>query len=184
MCAVSISAVGSRRSFSEPLWVRRWQHRVFFSLMVYDILFWLFWCKRNVWLQWLSRECPAVIPDVCCEVFSPCHLPLQVHRMLMLATSVLTCVAFVLPFVYRGGWSRVRMPSAACFPINLFWCQGRLLLYSQRWLMRRFCVHPFFLFLSCLMTSPGWGLGQKGDCEYRLLGTDVFLGCITSHAFL
>ncbi|XP_005357248.1 ferric-chelate reductase 1 [Microtus ochrogaster] len=30
----------------------------------------------------------------------------QVHRMLMLATSVLTCVAFVLPFVYRGGWSR------------------------------------------------------------------------------
>nr|XP_042135740.1 ferric-chelate reductase 1 isoform X2 [Peromyscus maniculatus bairdii] len=30
----------------------------------------------------------------------------QVHRMLMLATSVLTCTAFVLPFVYRGGWSR------------------------------------------------------------------------------
>ncbi|XP_038167202.1 ferric-chelate reductase 1 isoform X2 [Arvicola amphibius] len=30
----------------------------------------------------------------------------QVHRMLMLTTSVLTCVAFVLPFVYRGGWSR------------------------------------------------------------------------------
>ncbi|CAO2599867.1 Ferric-chelate reductase 1 [Lemmus lemmus] len=30
----------------------------------------------------------------------------QVHRMLMLATSVLTCIAFVLPFVYRGGWSR------------------------------------------------------------------------------
>ncbi|XP_012973873.1 ferric-chelate reductase 1 [Mesocricetus auratus] len=30
----------------------------------------------------------------------------QVHRMLMLATSVLTCIAFVMPFVYRGGWSR------------------------------------------------------------------------------
>lgn len=30
----------------------------------------------------------------------------QVHRMLMVATSVLTCIAFVLPFVYRGGWSR------------------------------------------------------------------------------
>ncbi|XP_036046857.1 ferric-chelate reductase 1 [Onychomys torridus] len=30
----------------------------------------------------------------------------QVHRMLMLATSVLTCTAFVMPFVYRGGWSR------------------------------------------------------------------------------
>lgn len=117
-------------------------------------------------------------------VFSPCHLPLQVHRMLMLATSVLTCIAFVLPFVHRGGWSRVRMPSAAGFPINLFWCQGRLLLYSQRWIMRHFCVHAFFLFLSYLMTSPGWGLGQKGDREYRLLGTDVFLGCITSHAFL
>lgn len=29
----------------------------------------------------------------------------QVHRMLMLATSMLTCVAFVLPFVYRAGWS-------------------------------------------------------------------------------
>ncbi|XP_051021792.1 ferric-chelate reductase 1 [Acomys russatus] len=29
----------------------------------------------------------------------------QVHRMLMLATSALTCIAFVLPFVYRGGWS-------------------------------------------------------------------------------
>lgn len=63
-----VSAVGSRRSFSEPLWVRSWQRRVFFSLMVYDILFWLFWCKRDVWLQWISRECPTVIPDVCCEV--------------------------------------------------------------------------------------------------------------------
>ncbi|XP_008831923.1 ferric-chelate reductase 1 isoform X2 [Nannospalax galili] len=30
----------------------------------------------------------------------------QVHRMLMLATSVLTCIAFVMPFVYRGGWSQ------------------------------------------------------------------------------
>ncbi|XP_004385770.1 ferric-chelate reductase 1 isoform X1 [Trichechus manatus latirostris] len=30
----------------------------------------------------------------------------QVHRMLMITTSVLTCVAFVLPFMYRGGWSR------------------------------------------------------------------------------
>ncbi|XP_008584354.1 PREDICTED: ferric-chelate reductase 1, partial [Galeopterus variegatus] len=29
----------------------------------------------------------------------------QVHRMLMLTTSALTCVAFVLPFIYRGGWS-------------------------------------------------------------------------------
>uniref|UniRef100_H0X586 Ferric-chelate reductase 1 n=1 Tax=Otolemur garnettii TaxID=30611 RepID=H0X586_OTOGA len=30
----------------------------------------------------------------------------QVHRILMLTTSALTCVAFVLPFIYRGGWSR------------------------------------------------------------------------------
>ncbi|XP_062047793.1 ferric-chelate reductase 1 [Lepus europaeus] len=29
----------------------------------------------------------------------------QVHRMLMVTTSVLTCIAFVMPFVYRGGWS-------------------------------------------------------------------------------
>ncbi|XP_075396385.1 ferric-chelate reductase 1 [Tenrec ecaudatus] len=29
----------------------------------------------------------------------------QVHRMLMITTSALTCVAFVLPFTYRGGWS-------------------------------------------------------------------------------
>ncbi|XP_006169082.1 ferric-chelate reductase 1 [Tupaia chinensis] len=29
----------------------------------------------------------------------------QVHRMLMFTTSALTCVAFVMPFVYRGGWS-------------------------------------------------------------------------------
>ncbi|XP_058394598.1 ferric-chelate reductase 1 isoform X2 [Diceros bicornis minor] len=29
----------------------------------------------------------------------------QVHRMLMLTTSALTCIAFVLPFIYRGGWS-------------------------------------------------------------------------------
>uniref|UniRef100_A0A8D2AN73 Ferric-chelate reductase 1 n=1 Tax=Sciurus vulgaris TaxID=55149 RepID=A0A8D2AN73_SCIVU len=29
----------------------------------------------------------------------------QVHRMLMLTTSVLTCIAFIMPFVYRGGWS-------------------------------------------------------------------------------
>ncbi|KAM7054840.1 ferric-chelate reductase 1 isoform 4-T5 [Molossus nigricans] len=30
----------------------------------------------------------------------------QVHRTLMLTASSLTCVAFVLPFIYRGGWSR------------------------------------------------------------------------------
>ncbi|KAM6219830.1 ferric-chelate reductase 1 [Rhynchocyon petersi] len=30
----------------------------------------------------------------------------QVHRMLMITTSALTCVAFLLPFIYRGGWSR------------------------------------------------------------------------------
>lgn len=29
----------------------------------------------------------------------------QVHRMLMLTTSVLTCIAFIMPFIYRGGWS-------------------------------------------------------------------------------
>ncbi|MBZ3885591.1 Ferric-chelate reductase 1 [Sciurus carolinensis] len=29
----------------------------------------------------------------------------RVHRMLMLTTSVLTCIAFIMPFVYRGGWS-------------------------------------------------------------------------------
>nr|XP_012604083.1 ferric-chelate reductase 1 [Microcebus murinus]XP_012604084.1 ferric-chelate reductase 1 [Microcebus murinus]XP_012604085.1 ferric-chelate reductase 1 [Microcebus murinus]XP_012604086.1 ferric-chelate reductase 1 [Microcebus murinus] len=29
----------------------------------------------------------------------------QVHRMLMLTTSALTCIAFVMPFIYRGGWS-------------------------------------------------------------------------------
>ncbi|XP_012922658.1 ferric-chelate reductase 1 [Heterocephalus glaber] len=29
----------------------------------------------------------------------------QLHRMLMLTTSVLTCIAFVMPFIYRGGWS-------------------------------------------------------------------------------
>ncbi|XP_006882499.1 PREDICTED: ferric-chelate reductase 1 [Elephantulus edwardii] len=30
----------------------------------------------------------------------------QVHRMLMITTSALTCIAFVLPFIYRAGWSR------------------------------------------------------------------------------
>lgn len=29
----------------------------------------------------------------------------QVHRMLMLTTVILTSISFVLPFVYRGGWS-------------------------------------------------------------------------------
>ncbi|XP_037682490.1 ferric-chelate reductase 1 isoform X2 [Choloepus didactylus] len=29
----------------------------------------------------------------------------QMHRMLMLTTSALTCIAFFLPFIYRGGWS-------------------------------------------------------------------------------
>ncbi|XP_007934284.1 ferric-chelate reductase 1 [Orycteropus afer afer] len=29
----------------------------------------------------------------------------QVHRMLMISTSALTCIAFVLPFIYRAGWS-------------------------------------------------------------------------------
>lgn len=61
---------------------------------------------RRQWLSWrhlLTRR-----------------LLLQVHRMLMVATSVLTCIAFVLPFVYRGGWSRVSLPSNGCFPANLF----------------------------------------------------------------
>ncbi|XP_029474076.1 putative ferric-chelate reductase 1 [Rhinatrema bivittatum] len=30
----------------------------------------------------------------------------QVHRILMIATVAITSIAFVLPFVYRGGWSR------------------------------------------------------------------------------
>ncbi|XP_053894288.1 putative ferric-chelate reductase 1 [Malaclemys terrapin pileata] len=30
----------------------------------------------------------------------------QVHRMLMLTTVLLTSVAFILPFIYRGGWSK------------------------------------------------------------------------------
>ncbi|XP_059334093.1 ferric-chelate reductase 1 isoform X3 [Ammospiza nelsoni] len=30
----------------------------------------------------------------------------QVHRMLMLTTVMLTSISFVLPFVYRGGWSQ------------------------------------------------------------------------------
>ncbi|XP_028666963.1 putative ferric-chelate reductase 1 [Erpetoichthys calabaricus] len=30
----------------------------------------------------------------------------QVHRILMLSTVLLTAVAFVLPFLYRGGWSK------------------------------------------------------------------------------
>ncbi|XP_048207983.1 ferric-chelate reductase 1 isoform X2 [Perognathus longimembris pacificus] len=29
----------------------------------------------------------------------------QVHRLLMLTTSALTVIAFILPFIYRGGWS-------------------------------------------------------------------------------
>ncbi|KAM4871624.1 ferric-chelate reductase 1 [Thomomys bottae] len=29
----------------------------------------------------------------------------QLHRLLMLTTSALTTVAFILPFIYRGGWS-------------------------------------------------------------------------------
>lgn len=30
----------------------------------------------------------------------------QVHRMLMVTTSVLTGIAFIMPFIYRGGWSK------------------------------------------------------------------------------
>ncbi|XP_069088244.1 ferric-chelate reductase 1 isoform X1 [Pleurodeles waltl] len=30
----------------------------------------------------------------------------QVHRILMVSTVLLTCTAFVLPFLYRGGWSK------------------------------------------------------------------------------
>ncbi|XP_041126579.1 putative ferric-chelate reductase 1 [Polyodon spathula] len=30
----------------------------------------------------------------------------QVHRTLMSSTVLLTCIAFILPFVYRGGWSK------------------------------------------------------------------------------
>ncbi|XP_065598207.1 ferric-chelate reductase 1-like isoform X2 [Cyrtonyx montezumae] len=30
----------------------------------------------------------------------------QVHRMLMLTTVMLTSISFVLPFIYRGGWSK------------------------------------------------------------------------------
>ncbi|XP_030626013.1 putative ferric-chelate reductase 1 [Chanos chanos] len=30
----------------------------------------------------------------------------QLHRTLMVVTVVLTCIGFILPFVYRGGWSK------------------------------------------------------------------------------
>ncbi|XP_066548702.1 putative ferric-chelate reductase 1 isoform X2 [Amia ocellicauda] len=30
----------------------------------------------------------------------------QVHRILMASTVLLTCIAFILPFAYRGGWSK------------------------------------------------------------------------------
>ncbi|KAI4871273.1 hypothetical protein NFI96_019799 [Prochilodus magdalenae] len=30
----------------------------------------------------------------------------QFHRALMLVTVLLTCIAFILPFIYRGGWSK------------------------------------------------------------------------------
>ncbi|XP_019484889.1 PREDICTED: ferric-chelate reductase 1 [Hipposideros armiger] len=39
----------------------------------------------------------------------------QVHRMLMLTTSVLTGIAFILPFIYRGGWSRVSISPTGFF---------------------------------------------------------------------
>uniref|UniRef100_A0A671NC25 Putative ferric-chelate reductase 1 n=1 Tax=Sinocyclocheilus anshuiensis TaxID=1608454 RepID=A0A671NC25_9TELE len=34
----------------------------------------------------------------------------QLHRMLMTITVLLTLVGFVLPFMYRGGWSKFRVP--------------------------------------------------------------------------
>ncbi|EMP33183.1 Putative ferric-chelate reductase 1 [Chelonia mydas] len=41
--------------------------------------------------------------------------PPQVHRMLMLTTVLLTSIAFVLPFIYRGGWSESYQPHKHVF---------------------------------------------------------------------
>ena len=50
------------------------------------------------------------------DVMSRC-VPLQVHRGLMLLAVSLTCVAFTLPFLYRGGWSKVSHPPPAIHPL-------------------------------------------------------------------
>lgn len=49
----------------------------------------------------------------------------------MLITSSLTCIAFVLPFIYRGGWSSVSTSYTGCFHLNSLERQRRLLFYSQ-----------------------------------------------------
>lgn len=41
-------------------------------------------------------------------------LCLQVHRMLMSLTVLLTAVGFIFPFIYRGKWSTVSKACALC----------------------------------------------------------------------
>lgn len=45
----------------------------------------------------------------------------QLHRMLMALTVLLTLVGFVLPFMYRGGWSKVthtHTHTYKCLPVS------------------------------------------------------------------
>lgn len=93
-------------------------------------------CQSKASLRGISSHdlVPMVTPSPFSgsgTLFSLSFHPLQVHRALMLITSFLTCIAFVLPFIYRGGWSSVSTSYTGWFHLNSLERQRRLLFYSQ-----------------------------------------------------
>lgn len=176
VCEISIPAVGSRWTLSEPFWMMRWLRGVFFSLMVYDILFLLFWCKWDVCLQWISHDCPAVTPDVFYTVSYLLTLPSPLagasdtHACYICAHLHCFCYAFCVQRRLESGKDAFNR----MLPYKSVLMSKQIATLFSEVDNETFLCTSLFPFLSYLMTSPGWGSGMKGDCEYRLLGTEMY----------
>lgn len=93
-----------------------WQLRLFFKVQWYSKIL----TDNKLWLDvnWMDNFCGLhssswlhqLLSFLWFSLFSFVISLLQVHRTLMLTTSALTFIAFLLPFIYRGGWNWVSRP--------------------------------------------------------------------------
>lgn len=125
----------------------------------------------------MSAECrPAGRPPLIFPVWrqhfpSLCPLSLQLHRMLMLTTSALTCIAFILPFIYRGGWSWVCI-SQTGFLIQSILTSNKFFLVLKWWVKRHSSQSLSFYFKS----PEGSRIKSRvSGLKYIFLGTAVTL---------
>uniref|UniRef100_A0A8C8R6P2 Ferric chelate reductase 1 n=1 Tax=Pelusios castaneus TaxID=367368 RepID=A0A8C8R6P2_9SAUR len=95
----------------------------------------------------------------------------QVHRMLMLTTVLLTSIAFVLPFIYRGGWSEQAgfHPYLGCTVMVL--AIVHVVVYFSRRLHRLFKIFKFIYMVTMFlgMDLPALNLPDPWD-TYTMIG--------------